>query len=100
MLGVRMRNRMVENAVWLQLVKRGVLTALSLSVSATPVLRLYPPLTVERAEIARALEALDESLRAVRRRFKPVVYDLGNETLRIQHHLPASLLRSGARLIG
>jgi putrescine aminotransferase len=100
MVGLRLRNRVVENALWLQLLKRGVLGALSLSVARTPVLRLYPPLTVERDEIERVLEVLDESLAELRRRLWPAVYDLGDQSLRFQHRLPQSVLRRGARLIG
>ncbi|HEX8052775.1 MAG TPA: aminotransferase class III-fold pyridoxal phosphate-dependent enzyme [Thermoleophilaceae bacterium] len=100
MVGLRLRNRVVENALWLQLLKRGVLGALSLSVARTPVLRLYPPLTVERDEIERVLDVLDESLGELRRRLRPAVYDLGDQSLRFQHRLPPSLLRRGARLIG
>jgi putrescine aminotransferase len=100
MVGLRLRNRVVENALWLQLLKRGVLGALSLSVARTPVLRLYPPLTVERDELERVLDVLDESLAELRRRLRPSVYDLGDQSLRFQHRLPPSLLRRGARLIG
>lgn len=100
MVGLRLRNRIIENALWLQLLKRGVLAALSLSVAPTPVLRLYPPLTVERDEIERTLDLVDESLAELRRRLWPAVYDLGEQLLRFQYRMPASVLRRGARLIG
>jgi putrescine aminotransferase len=100
MAGLRLRNRMVENALWLKLLKRGVIGGLSLSNAATPVMRVYPPLTVERGEIDHALGALDESLRELRRGIRRHLYDLGDRSLRFQYRMPASVLRGGARLIG
>jgi putrescine aminotransferase len=99
MAGLQLRNQMVENALWLQLLKRGVLTALSLSTARCPVLRIYPPLTVAAAEIDQMLESLDGALTEMRR-LKPAVYDLGNMSLRWQHWMPLLALRGGARLIG
>jgi putrescine aminotransferase len=100
MTGLELRNRMVENALWLKLLKRGVIGCLSLSNAARPVMRVLPPLTVERAEIDYALEALDDSMRELRRGIRPHLYDLGEHSLRFQHRMPASVLRGGARLIG
>lgn len=100
MAGLRLRNRMVENALWLQLLRRGVLSAHSLSAAATPVLRFYPPMTVAREDIDRVLEMLDDSLVELGRRLWPIAYDIGDWSLRFQHRMPASVLRHGARLIG
>jgi putrescine aminotransferase len=99
MTGLQLRNRMVENALWLQLLKRRVVAALSLSRAAAPVLRLYPPLTVTAREIDIVLEALDESLTEMGRRLWTPVYDLGDASLRFQYRMPAAVLRRGARLI-
>ena len=98
MTGLRLRNRFVENALWLQLLKRHVVVALSLSNSATPVMRIYPPLTVNRAEIELVLDALDESLHELRR-LPPRAYDIGSWSMRFQYRVPKSALRVSARLI-
>jgi len=98
MTGLRLRNQLVENALWLQLLKRRVVVALSLSNASKPVLRFYPPLVVEPAQIDRFLETLDASLRELGR-FPPRVYDVAGRSLRLQHWMPASVLRLGARLI-
>jgi putrescine aminotransferase len=99
MAGVKLRNAMVENAVWLQLLKRGVLAGLSTNSRAEkPVLRLFPPLTVELDEVDVAVGALDEALDQLERR-PALLFDLANHALRVQYHFPKLLLRGGARLL-
>jgi putrescine aminotransferase len=99
MTGARHRNSMVENAVWLQMIRRGVITGLSTNTRALrPVLRFYPPLTVERQEIDITIEAFHDSLRELSR-LPSLVYDLANEAIKIQYHLPRFVLRGVARLL-
>ena len=48
MTGVRLRNNILESAVWMQMLRRRVITGLSTNDhTAHPVLRFFPPLTIE-----------------------------------------------------
>lgn len=99
MTGIKLRNNIVESAVWMQLLKRRVLSGLSTNChTARPVLRLFPPLTVERAEIDTAVEAVHDSIKELAR-VPCLLYDLANQAFKMQHHLPLPLLRLGARLL-
>lgn len=96
MTGIRVRNRLVEHALWLQLQRRGVILGLSLNSGATtPVLRAYPPLTVERGQLDRTVEALYDALETLRRGPR-ALYALGKPALRLQFHLPIRTLQVGA----
>jgi putrescine aminotransferase len=99
MVGVKLRSPLVENAVWLQMLKRGVLTGISTNpVAKRPALRIFPPLTVGSGDIDVVVDALNESLSELNRR--PVLlYDLANQVARIQYYLPKSILRLGAQVI-
>jgi putrescine aminotransferase len=100
MTGVKLRNNMVENAVWLQMLRRKVLTGLSTNPMArSPVMRFFPPLVVERAEIDIAVEALGDSLRELDRQ-PSLVLDLANQVAKIQYHVPKPLLRAIAHVLG
>jgi putrescine aminotransferase len=93
MTGLKLRNNMVENAVWLQMLKRHVVTGLSTNpATPTPVMRFFPPLVVEREDIDTALERLRESLRELDR-VPGLLLDLANEAAKVQFHLPKPLLR-------
>ena len=93
MTGLKLRNNMVENALWLQMLKRKVITGLSTNpATPTPVMRFFAPLTVQRPEIDLALAALDESLRELDR-FPGILLDLANQAAKIQFHLPKPMLR-------
>jgi putrescine aminotransferase len=97
---VKLRNNMVENAVWLQMLRRKVLTGLSTNPMArSPVMRFFPPLVVERAEIDIAVEALGDSLRELDRQ-PSLVLDLANQVAKIQYHVPKPLLRAIAHVLG
>jgi putrescine aminotransferase len=99
MTGVRLRNNMVENAVWMQLVKRKVIAGLSTNpMTPTPVMRFFPPLIVEEADIDVAAAALDESL-AELDRLPGIVHDLANQAAKIQYRLPKPVLRGLAALL-
>lgn len=96
MVGVKMRSPLVENAVWLQMLKRGVLTGISTNpVARRPALRMFPPLTVGSDDVDVAVHAFDDSLCELNRR-PTLLYDLANQVTRIQYHLPRSVLRLGA----
>jgi putrescine aminotransferase len=99
MTGVRLRNNIIESAVWMQMLRRRVITGLSTNDhTAHPVLRFFPPLTIDDAEIALAADALRDSLRELAR-VPSLLYDLANKVFRLQHYLPLPLLRAGARLL-
>jgi putrescine aminotransferase len=99
MTGVRLRNNMVENAVWMQLLKRRVLAGLSTNpLTPTPVMRFFPPLVVSEPEIDEAVGALKESL-AELDRFPGLLHDLANQAAKIQYHLPKPVLRGLATLL-
>jgi putrescine aminotransferase len=94
MTGLRLRNNMVENALWLQMLKRKVVTGLSTNpATPTPVMRFFPPLVVGKAEIDTAVAALRDALAELGRMPGPAL-DLANAAARYQFHLPKPLLRS------
>jgi putrescine aminotransferase len=63
MCGLRTRNPAVETLISMGMAQRGVHTGHSLNEEIDhPVLRFYPPLTVDVAEIERVLAALEEVL--------------------------------------
>ena len=94
MTGIKLRNNMVENALWLQMLKRKVITGLSTNpVTPTPVMRFFAPLTVTRQHIDVALEALDDSLRELTR-FPGLALDLANQVAKIQFRIPKPVLRA------
>lgn len=95
MLGARVRSVLVEHALWLQLLSRGVIGGLSTNTAvAQPVLRVFPPLTTSYEEIDAGLAAMTDALETLRRwpaiLLKPVAYAFA-----AQHYLPAALLRAG-----
>jgi putrescine aminotransferase len=97
MRGVRVKSRVVENALWLQLRRRNVVVGLSLnSAASTPVLRVYPPLTVTREEIDRLMEALYDSLLSLERLRPRAIYALAAPALALQFRLPARMLTAAA----
>lgn len=97
MRGVRVKSRVVENALWLQLRRRNVVVGLSLnSTATTPVLRVYPPLTVARAEIDQLMEALYDSLLSLERLRPRAIYALAAPALAFQFWLPARMLTAAA----
>src|SRR6187431_1572965 len=93
MTGIQLRNNMVENAVWLQMLKRKVITGLSTNpVTPKPVMRFFPPLVVEKDEIDLAVTMLRESMAELSRVPGPML-DLANQAAKVQFHLPKPLLR-------
>jgi putrescine aminotransferase len=99
MTGAKLRNNMLENAVWLQMLKRKVITGLSTNpMTPTPVMRFFPPLVVERAEIETAVEAFRDSLSELRR-LPRLVLDAANQVAKVQYHVPKPILRGLARLL-
>ena len=99
MVGLRVRNSFVEHALWLQMLKRGVVCGLTMNPRATrPVLRFFPPLIVEEDEIDAAVAACRASL-AELSRVPAAVWDAANLALRFQDHLPPWLLRFGSRVM-
>ena len=97
MRGVRVRNRVVETALWLQLRRRNVVVGLSLnSAAATPVLRVYPPLTVAREEIDQLMEALYDSLQSLERLRPRAIYALAAPAMALQFRLPTRMLTAAA----
>ena len=99
MTGLELRNGIVEYAIWLQLLSRGVLAGYSTNAFARhPVLRFFPPLTVTESEIDHAISALDDALAALNR--KPtILYDLANLALPMQYRIPNFALRVVSRLL-
>lgn len=99
MTGVKLRNNMVENAVWMQMLKRKVLTGLSTNPMArSPVMRFFPPLVVEQHEIDLALDALADSLSELDRQ-PGLMFDLANQVAKVQYRVPKPLLRVLARAL-
>jgi putrescine aminotransferase len=99
MTGIKLRNCLLENAVWLQLLKRKVIGGLSTNNhTSRPIMRLTPPLIIEKEEIDMAVTALEESLMELDR-MPCAVYDLGNEVHKYQYYLPKAFLRFGTDLL-
>jgi putrescine aminotransferase len=100
MTGIKLRNNMVENAVWLKMLKRKVVTGLSTNpVTPSPVMRFFPPLTVEKSEIDQALAALRASLAELSRIPGPAL-ELANQLAKVQFHVPKPLLRGVLKALG
>ncbi len=100
MTGLVLRNRAVEFALYLKMLRRGVLTGLSLNARAPhPVLRFYPPLDVTEAQIATALATLRDALIEVERLPGPVL-DLVHAATRFTSYFPKPLARAAGSLIG
>lgn len=93
MTGAKVRNNMVENALWLQMLKRRVVVGLSTNpVTPTPVMRFFPPLTVTRDEIDQAIAAFRDALTEMNR-MPGLALDLANQAAKFQYRMPKWLLR-------
>lgn len=97
MLGLRVRSTLIEHALWLQLMSRGVIGGLSTNtVARHPVLRVFPPLTISYDEINQGLRALEESLDTME--YWPSLLLAGaNRAFAYIDHMPAPLLRLACR---
>jgi putrescine aminotransferase len=99
MTGLISRNRAVEYAIYLKMLRRGVISGLSLNSTApTPVLRLYPPLTVSEQEIERALRELAGALEEIER-LPSFVLEGIHHSSPLLTYLPARLARLSTRII-
>jgi putrescine aminotransferase len=97
MRGLALRNRVIEHGLWLQLRRRGVIVGMSLnSRAATPVLRIYPPLTVSRGELDLLVEALYEALQRWETRLPQAAYGLVAPALSHRLRLPRAILATAA----
>lgn len=100
MIGLRLRNSLIEQALWLQMIHRGVMTGISMNtVVDTPAMRIFPPLNVGRSEIAQLVTVLEESLAALSAtaawRYDWVNYCM----VRTQFRLPRRIMRLGADMV-
>ncbi|WP_280275243.1 aspartate aminotransferase family protein [Nocardia wallacei] len=99
MTGVKVASPLVEQAIWLQMIRHGVMTGISMNtVAENPALRIFPPLTVGAEEIDVMVAALDASL-AELSRYPAVCYRVLNHLMRIQYHLPQWFLTYGADVL-
>lgn len=96
MRGLRLRNRVIEHGLWLQLRRRNVIVGLSLNSRASmPVLRIYPPLTVTREEIDHLIETLYDALERWETRWRRA-YRLVTPGLSHSLRLPTRVLAAAA----
>ncbi|MGB8191512.1 MAG: aspartate aminotransferase family protein [Chitinophagaceae bacterium] len=99
MAGIKLRNCLLENAVWLQLLKRNVIGGLSTNThTKRPIMRWFPPLIVTKEEVDIASQALYESLEELDR-MPSLVYDLANQVQAYQYYLPKPFLKFGSGLL-
>ncbi|MBW0106168.1 aminotransferase class III-fold pyridoxal phosphate-dependent enzyme [Pseudonocardia sp. KRD291] len=92
MTGLRARNPAVETLISMQMAHRGIHLGHSLNEDiAQPVLRFYPPLTIERKQIEQVLTALEESLSWLDRRPRALTRGITG-LLRRQRSLPPGLV--------
>ncbi|MBF6169877.1 class-III pyridoxal-phosphate-dependent aminotransferase [Nocardia blacklockiae] len=99
MVGVKVANPLVEQAIWLQMIRHGVMTGISMNtVARNPALRIFPPLTVGVDEIDVTVEALDASLTELSR-YPAICYRALNHLMRVQYHLPQWFLTYGADVL-
>lgn len=99
MTGIKVQNGLIENAIWLQMLKRGVITGLSTNTHTShPVLRFFPPLIVTGQEVDTALSVLEESLKELSRLPMPF-WKVSNFIFRYQFYLPYQILRIGVNLL-
>lgn len=93
MAGIRVRNRVIEHALWMQLQRRGVIVGLSLNSGAsTPVLRVYPPLTIRREQVDCLVETLHDSLTTLRRKGPRALTSVAAPAAKYQFYLPRRAL--------
>lgn len=94
MTGLRLRGSVYEALMCLELSKRGVHAGHSMNEKATnPVLRFYPPLIIERAQIHEILKAVASSLEAISQR-SDIGISLFAFVVRNMYRIPNRLLRS------
>lgn len=100
MIGMRLRNSLIEQALWLQMIHRGVMTGISMNtVVKTPAMRIFPPLNIGEAEITQLIATLEDSL-AVLSRHATWRYDWANYCMvRTQFRLPRRIMRLGADMV-
>jgi putrescine aminotransferase len=100
MIGVKVRNSLVEQALWLQMIHRGVMTGISMNtVVETPALRIFPPLNIGEVEIAELTTTFENALAALSQR-AVWQYDVTNYWLvRTQFRLPRRIMRVGADML-
>jgi putrescine aminotransferase len=92
MAGLRTRNPAVETLISMGMAQRGIHTGHSLNEDIDhPVLRFYPPLTVDAAQIGRVLAALEEVLTGLDR-WPRAATRCVTGLLRRQYRLPPQLL--------
>ncbi|MDT4884938.1 hypothetical protein D3C80_1928370 [compost metagenome] len=78
----------------MELSKRGIHAGNSMDEKATnPVLRFYPPLTIEPEQISEVLQAVEQSLLAIARR-PALSIKAFSFLVRNMYQIPNSLLRS------
>ncbi|MEV0293847.1 aminotransferase class III-fold pyridoxal phosphate-dependent enzyme [Nocardia sp. NPDC050710] len=99
MVGVKVRNPLIEQSIWLQMIRHGVMTGISMnSVAKHPALRIFPPLSVTTAEVDIMVMALETAL-AELSRYPTASYLLLDQLMRVQFRLPKWFLRYGADIV-
>jgi putrescine aminotransferase len=98
MLGIRLKSVLIEHALWLQLLSRNIVGGLSTnSVTTTPVLRIFPPLTISYAEMDEGLEMLEASFYSLNR-WPGLVLDMANKAFSYRHYIGSTFMRAGCSL--
>ncbi|MHA4811663.1 aspartate aminotransferase family protein [Flavitalea flava] len=98
MLGIRLRSVLIEHAIWLQLLSRNTIGGLSTnSVTRTPVLRVFPPLTISYGEMDEGLEALEASFYSLNR-WPGLILGMANKAFAFHHYIPGKFMRVGCSL--
>jgi hypothetical protein len=89
---------LIEHALWLQLLSRKMIGGLSTnSVTHTPVLRVFPPLTISYPEIDKGLDALEASFYSVNR-WPDAVLGMANKAFAYRHYIHAGVMKAGCSL--
>jgi putrescine aminotransferase len=97
MLGAKMRNNILENALWLQLL--GVVAGFSTNhVAKNPSLRLCPVLTLTAQEADTFAAMFEEAINEIAA--KPMLlYDFANKAVKYQYYMPGFLRKLGAKIL-
>ena len=99
MLGLKVKNNIIEYVLWLQLLDRGLIGGLSTNLTTkNPVLRCFPNLTISYPEIDEACSIIEDALKSIHKKPKWFL-NVNNYLFKFQFYLPYLFLKTGKKLL-